>query len=596
MKKRHLFAFLIVSVFLILLFNHSTAFFIFTTKATQQSFSASILVDTYPPDIILDSPLNITYNTSWIGLDYSVRDSASGVNTTWYNLNHGQNITITSNTTVNVNTLGGNTLYIYANDSAGLENSTEYVAFSISANKTVLCCEFPGQETTNFTQYTDEELENLTGVVLQVPDYGRIAFSEEINLSGLVTDFDTYAVIGENSIYLDANNLPNLNKKAKVQLYNLTFNNPRILRDGSVCPASICTRESYENNVLTFNVTGFSNYSVEETPEEQPTPTPSNAGGGGGGGQASLYSDFKIDPTTMKIKLRPGESDTRNIIIANAGEKTLSVELKLSTPKGFGIISKETLTIEPGQEEESALFFEVGKDEEPGVHTGKIIVEADGTRKEILVVIEIESEEKLMDVKLDIPEEYRSVRPGGSVYANIELFNMGAAGRVDVVLKYGVKDSNDTTIITESEAVSIETQTSIIRQVLLPPDMREGRYTLFVEAHYDGTVSTATQEFNVKKEEDPSSEGVLNNPYLLIVGIPILITLILILIALLRLKRHFETGRVGKSAEKGNKMRRKVPINLDEQEGLLEKAYKSGVISADTYQKDKERIRRTRGR
>lgn len=50
-------------------------------------------------------------------------------------------------------------------------------------------------------------------------------------------------------------------------LYNLSYTNPRILKDNEICPSDICTKESYTSDGnLTFSVTSFSVYSTEETP------------------------------------------------------------------------------------------------------------------------------------------------------------------------------------------------------------------------------------------------------------------------------------------------------------------------------------------
>ena len=60
---------------------------------------------------------------------------------------------------------------------------------------------------------------------------------------------------------------------------NLTFTNPRILRDNEVCPSDICTMESYDDGNLTLNVTGFSEYSAEETPTSSTTMVATGGGG-----------------------------------------------------------------------------------------------------------------------------------------------------------------------------------------------------------------------------------------------------------------------------------------------------------------------------
>jgi hypothetical protein len=524
-------------------------------------------------------------------LNYSVSDSASGVNTTWYNLDNGGNTTLSSNITLTINSSGTYTLYIFANDNAGLENGSEYVQFYVSVNKTVLFSNFNGYLTTNFSLYDDQQLESLTNVVLHIPDYGKIEFLETINISDLVTDLNSYVSISNDNIYLDSSNLPNFNKQSRLQLFNLTFTHPRILKDGSLCPSDVCTEESYVNNVLTFNVTGFYNFSAEETTAEHPSVPPSGGGGGGGGG---VYSDFTVHPNSVTVKLRQGDTDNKHITIKNIGGSRLVLELKPSMVHNLVTVTPAVMVLEPGQEGEATLLFNIGKDEPPGVYPGTLTVDGGFVKKIVFIVVEVESKEKLLDVKLEILPRYKVVNPGESVYANIEFFNMGSPQRVDVTLRYGVKDTDGNTFVLESGVVSVETQASIVRYVKLPLDIKPGSYIMFVEAYYDGTVAASSDQFEVLREELPAAQ-VVKNPYLLIGAIFIFLTLVMMFIVIIKL--------IGMTKRRKKKDVGNVPAPLHAepetlvgQEKLLEDAYKAGLISEDAYRKDKSRIRNIRNK
>ncbi|MEK6969835.1 MAG: hypothetical protein AABW48_05395 [Nanoarchaeota archaeon] len=127
-------------------------------------------------------------------------------------------------------------------------------------------------------------LSNIANLVLEVSNYGKINFSGIISINQSL-DFDSNINLFNNSIFINSTALPQFNKSAVLTLYNLVFINPIILKDGSECPASICTKISYENRTVVFNVTQFSTYSTAETPaEEAPV-------GGGSSGKESSSSD-----------------------------------------------------------------------------------------------------------------------------------------------------------------------------------------------------------------------------------------------------------------------------------------------------------------
>ncbi|MFA4952888.1 MAG: hypothetical protein WC584_01555 [Candidatus Pacearchaeota archaeon] len=77
--------------------------------------------DTQPPTTAIFSPLSATYSSNLsLELNYSVIDF-NGVDSCWYNINFGTNISLPNcqNTTFNVSGGGTFTLYLYANDSLG---------------------------------------------------------------------------------------------------------------------------------------------------------------------------------------------------------------------------------------------------------------------------------------------------------------------------------------------------------------------------------------------------------------------------------------------------------------------------------------------
>jgi hypothetical protein len=137
------------------------------------------------------------------------------------------------------------------------------------------------------------------------------------------TNFSADVILRNNYVFVNSSSVPGLNKSAKISFYGLSFNNPRILRDGAVCPSRICTKLSYAagNGTLIFNVTGFSNYSAEDycgngncdSGEScsscsadcgSCTSPPSSGGGGGGGGGA-------VGTTYLEGALREGREVNR---------------------------------------------------------------------------------------------------------------------------------------------------------------------------------------------------------------------------------------------------------------------------------------------
>gem|GEM_PF-5512926 len=114
------------------------------TGGNENSSSVTFVVDTIAPDISIISPANTTYNNATI----LVNISSSGDNT-WYGWN-GTNISYSESINVTFDE-GSNTLYAYANDTAGNENSTS-VTFVVDTGLPTVTINSPLNQTyTNAT-------------------------------------------------------------------------------------------------------------------------------------------------------------------------------------------------------------------------------------------------------------------------------------------------------------------------------------------------------------------------------------------------------------------------------------------------------------
>ena len=94
-------------------------------------------------------------------------------------------------------------------------------------------------------------------------------------------------LFGNKTVTVDTQRFPALNAPAKLIFSNIN-SSYKILRDGVECPTTICSVISYSSKRLTFSVTGFSTYSVQEivnnTPTPNPTPTSTQSSSGSSGG------------------------------------------------------------------------------------------------------------------------------------------------------------------------------------------------------------------------------------------------------------------------------------------------------------------------
>ncbi len=280
--------------------------------ATSGSHAVSITVGVNAPTLEISLPLNQTYlKTTNISLNFT-----SDGNDFWYSLDHAANTSITGNTIIGA-LEGSHLLYLYANNTAnneaGVTNRT--IEFNVNLTRINLSYAefnetFKGDSVDFCYKYTFEQLGDISDIIFENTNYGKIHFFEIINLteddnySDMNVDIDTNVNISYNRAEINVASLPNFNTSAEIYLYNLTFTDPQILRNGVACPSTICTEVSYSvGGTLRFNVTSLSIYTVRETPSnETPAAPPSAPGEQGGGGFGVLGGGEE----TKEIEIPPG--------------------------------------------------------------------------------------------------------------------------------------------------------------------------------------------------------------------------------------------------------------------------------------------------
>jgi len=493
------------------------------------------------------------------------------------------------NFTVNQTVLGSYNWSINCTDDQGLIGISEDRTYSV-----VFLNNFNGST----TDISLVDIRNITNLVLEVLPYGKINYSVGIDLSQGV-DVDNNVNITKNRIELNSTAIPGLNKSATLSLFDITFTDPRPLRDGAVCPSSICTELPFSGNTFIFEVTQFTVYSSEETPDTTTTTTTTTtdggggAGGGGGGGPVVAKREFTISREALTVTLKQGQSKEESLTVKNTGEVSLDIKTFFQTVKKF-IISPDLEEIEfilkPNDEQTIDLIFKAEKNQTPNIYTGEIKVISGSTEKIVSTIIEVESAKPLFDVDVEVLPQYKNVAPGDEIVIAVSAFNIRGFGRVDVNLEYSIRDFQGNLIVKEEETVAVETQAKFTRELLVPSDLKPGIYIAAAIITFEDSVGISTDIFEV------SAKAIRLYPieikdftFFLLLGIVFIVfSASAYLLYEFKVKKDYvpktkeEVTKVIKSEEKTSKFRREL--------SALEQAHKSKFISKESYNRDKVRI------
>jgi hypothetical protein len=499
----------------------------------------SINLDSTAPTITLVSPANnsgdVDGNLTFI---YNVSDAGSSISNCSLIFDSAINETNTTiaedaNQSFNLTglSLGSHNWSINCTDSNGNRGASEERVLGVVN----LSDSFSG-ETTDLSAVN---ISNVTDFTLEKTDYGKIVFSENVDLSAGV-DLDSYANISDNFIDINSTALSALNVSARLSLYNLSYTNPRVLRNGEVCPATTCTEVDYDSvtGTFIFDITSFTNYSAGETPVV--TTTTATSSGGGGGSSVRNYEkvveELSIDIIEINLDIVYGHQKERLVEVRNGGDTSTTVSMGTIGLDEIVSFGENNFELSPGESRNVAITFtspEVG-----GIYVGKILMGGN----EISVSINSRSRELLFDAMVVVPDEDKVIRQGEKLDAQITLIPMGERPRLDVTLNYAVKDFNGKEYVRESETILVTGQKSFKKE-FYTSDLITGKYVLTLELIYPNGVATSSSHFEVSNQITPNFRILLA-----VLSSIILVLSVLILWFMIRYKNkkkllHLRRGR-----------------------------------------------------
>ena len=216
---------------------------------------------------------------------------------------------------------------------------------------------------------------------------------------------------------------------------------------------------------------------------------------------------FSVDHLLLKVLLKEGEFAEQEIRVMNIANHPQAFSL---VPRGLqGIVSLDSpgFSLDPGQTKVVKVSFRsrdeaAGVEQQPGIYIGSLVVNAEESKEEIPLIVEIESKNVLFDANLNPISLDRAVERGKDFVVEVRLFNLQSIDAQNVDMHYTVKDIHGNTLITESETVVVKTQASFFKTLSIPKNLASGTYVFGAETLLGDSKGTSSYLFEII---DPSS-------------------------------------------------------------------------------------------
>jgi len=235
------------------------------------------------------------------------------------------------------------------------------------------------------------------------------------------------------------------------------------------------------------------------------TPPSEGGGGGGGGGGAPTYpaptpkeeaeelAPISVNPEELSIMLVAGTGAEREITIRNLRNATISLSITVEGEVARILKAQGALSLGPNEEKVVKLTIDKA---EKGLLTGKIVIRIGDYSKDVSVVINLKSENFLFDSALTIPDEYRAIKPGDDLVAQVNLLQVGPKEKVDVVATYVIKDLTGKKYLEETETFFVLDAKDYVK-TFYTDNFPAGKYVLGLDIAYPGAFATSSAQFEI---------------------------------------------------------------------------------------------------
>jgi hypothetical protein len=236
---------------------------------------------------------------------------------------------------------------------------------------------------------------------------------------------------------------------------------------------------------------------------------------------------FDVIPDNIAIELKQGESITKLIKIQNLGLKEENFTIEIEGLEEFLIINENNLSIKSGTDAVIALLFKSTRKSVPDIYFGKLIVSTLDEEMHVPIVLTINPLIYDFEVKINIDERYKIIRPGESIEAEIAIINKKDIPNDNITLFYSVMDFFGQ-IIDQNEEILNFTEESIrlTRNFTIPIDAIPGDYIFYARASRENKISMDIDEFIVGESFSLFSFLIKNLIYI-IISLIFIITLLL---------------------------------------------------------------------
>ncbi len=186
---------------------------------------------------------------------------------------------------------------------------------------------------------------------------------------------------------------------------------------------------------------------------------------------------FITSASSFLVSLKQGSAQTKIFEIINTGNTELNFSLSIRGIDEIAVLSNDVFVLSPGETQKVAIDFFSKKTTLPGQYFGDVWINS-YINKSIPITLNINPLESDAEISIEIPEEYKSVKPGKIVVGTVTLKNLKDVIDEGVDLHLSLMDFYGNVYDYSDEKINLTSTISLTRNFTISENMPLGDYLL----------------------------------------------------------------------------------------------------------------------
>lgn len=231
-----------------------------------------------------------------------------------------------------------------------------------------------------------------------------------------------------------------------------------------------------------------------------PPPVTPSTTSSSGGSTIVTKKEFNVNRDLIEVSLKQGEIKREKVLIENTGNTALNFFINSTILDEHMVLSETIFLLNPGDVKTLNIDFFARENEKSEVYAGNIVIDSNGIKKTINVVVRVREKAPLFDIKAELVS--KKIIRGDDLDMDIEIFNLGDLKNIDVLLYYSIMNFENKTLAFREESLAIENKLKVSRKIRVEPELDYGTYILYSKVSYENITATSSYTFRVTTIED----------------------------------------------------------------------------------------------